>query len=91
MIFLDGVGLGGDDPAVNPFCVANTPTLNALANGHRWLRQTGRQSSERAEFIPTDPRLGIAGIWAALGAWMILRAIVNHRRTDRVLSPVDAD
>jgi len=36
------------------------------------------------------PRLGIAGIWAALGAWMILRAIVNHRRTDRVLSPVDA-
>ena len=61
MIFLDGVGLGGDDPTVNPFCVANTPTLNALANGHRWLRRTGRQSSERAEFIPTDPRLGIAG------------------------------
>ena len=61
MIFLDGVGLGGDDPTVNPFCVANTPALNALANGHRWLRRTGRQSSERAEFIPTDPRLGIAG------------------------------
>lgn len=33
------------------------------------------------------PRLGIGGIWASLGAWMILRAIVNHRRADHVLMP----
>ncbi len=61
MIFLDGVGLGEDDPKINPFAAANTPTLNALAAGHRWLRTTGRQSSERAVFVPTDPRMGVPG------------------------------
>jgi putative MATE family efflux protein len=28
---------------------------------------------------------GIAGIWGALLAWMVLRAVVNHRRTGSVL------
>ena len=27
------------------------------------------------------PQLGIAGIWGGLLAWMIIRAVVNHRRT----------
>lgn len=61
LIFLDGIGLGVDDPAVNPFAAANTPTLALLANGRRWLASTGRQSTGRAEFIPTDAVLGIPG------------------------------
>ncbi len=61
MLFLDGIGLGDDDPLINPFAVANTPTLHQLANGHRWLRSTGRQVSPRAVFMPTDPRLGVPG------------------------------
>jgi hypothetical protein len=61
MIFLDGIGLGADDPAVNPFAVASTPTLFQLANGHRWLADTGRQATDRALFIPTDPRMGVPG------------------------------
>ena len=61
LIFLDGIGLGDDDPAVNAFAAADTPTLMALANGHRWLRTTGRQFSDRAAFVPTDPRMGIPG------------------------------
>ena len=61
MIFLDGIGLGLDDPSTNPFAVANTPTLCELANGHRWLATTGRQTSSRALFIPTDPRMGVPG------------------------------
>ncbi len=61
LIFLDGIGLGADDPAVNPFAIANMPTLTALTNGKRWLRGIGRQESERAIFIPTDPRLGVPG------------------------------
>lgn len=28
---------------------------------------------------------GIAGIWASLGAWMVLRAVCNHVRASRVL------
>ncbi len=61
LIFLDGIGLGNHDPANNPFSVANTPTLHALAGGQRWERSTGRVESERAIFIPTDPRFGVAG------------------------------
>ncbi len=61
MIFLDGIGLGDDDPTKNPFAIAHMPTLTALTNGRRWLRGIGRQESERAIFIPTDPRLGVPG------------------------------
>lgn len=61
LIFLDGVGLGDNDQASNPFAVAHTPTLNALAGGRRWLRDTPRTDTGRALFIPTDPRLGVPG------------------------------
>lgn len=61
LIFIDGIGLGEDNPETNPFAIANTPTLHALANGHRWLASTGQQVSERAIFLPTDAQLGIEG------------------------------
>jgi len=61
MIFLDGIGLGDDDPALNPFAIASMPTLTVLTNGQRWLRGIGRQDSARAAFVPTDPRLGVPG------------------------------
>lgn len=61
LIFLDGIGLGDDDPTLNPFAAAHTPTLNMLAGGRRWLRDTPRVDTGRALFIPTDPRLGVAG------------------------------
>lgn len=61
LIFLDGIGLGADDPTVNPFAAARTPTMWELANGNRWLASTGRQRSARAEFIPTDAQMGIPG------------------------------
>ncbi len=60
-LFLDGIGLGDDDPAVNPFAVADLPTLHALSNGRRWLRDTGYQQSSRAVFRPIDPRLDVDG------------------------------
>ena len=61
IIFLDGIGLGPADPATNPFAIAETPTLCSLAAGKRWLARTGRRSSERALFLPTDPRMGVPG------------------------------
>jgi hypothetical protein len=60
-LFVDGIGLGENDPTINPFVVANTPTLNALTNGKKWLQGVGRQVSHRAIFIPTDSRLGVEG------------------------------
>ncbi|MBN2470403.1 MAG: hypothetical protein JXN59_06745 [Anaerolineae bacterium] len=59
-LFLDGIGLGAPDPARNPFAVAEMPLLNELAGG-RWLAGRERCSNGIASFVPTDPRLGIAG------------------------------
>jgi hypothetical protein len=61
LIFMDGIGLGDDDPATNPFAAAHTPTLDALAGGRHWIRSTGRSAGARSIFVPTDPRMGIAG------------------------------
>lgn len=76
LIFLDGIGLGQDDPTTNPFAAANTPHLTALTNGHKWLNNTGKQVSERAIFIPTDPRVGVEGRpQSASGQAMILTGL----------------
>lgn len=61
LIFLDGIGLGDDDPTVNPFAAAHTPTLWALTGGRRWLRDTPPVDTGRARFIPTDAGLGVQG------------------------------
>jgi putative MATE family efflux protein len=39
-----------------------------------------------AVLILAVPSLGIAGIWGGLLVWMIIRAVVNDRRTARVLA-----
>jgi 2,3-bisphosphoglycerate-independent phosphoglycerate mutase len=61
LIFLDGIGLGDNDPDINPFATADMPTLMALTNGQRWLRGIGIQRSARSILVPTDPRMGIPG------------------------------
>lgn len=60
-IFLDGIGLGDDDPTLNPFAAAHTPTLNALANHQRWLRDVGTQHTARGVLLALDAQLGIEG------------------------------
>ena len=60
-LFIDGIGLGDDVASVNPFAMADLPTLHALSNDCRWLASTGRQVTERSVFLPLDPRLGVAG------------------------------
>jgi hypothetical protein len=68
LIFLDGIGLGDDDPAVNPFAVMNAPTLHSLTGGKRWLRDLDRIESERAIFMPTDTVLGVESLRPASGS-----------------------
>lgn len=61
LLFLDGVGLGDDDPAVNPLAADAYPTLAALLEGRRPVATTGRLTTNLAELIPTDANLGIPG------------------------------
>ena len=60
-LFLDGVGLGADDPAVNPMAAGHFPTLETLFNGRKLLASSGRLSSDDAELVPADANLGIGG------------------------------
>lgn len=70
-IFLDGVGLGEDNPVTNPFVRARMPNIEKILGGHR-LIANGHHSSmesdfylaktERATLLPLDARLGIEGI-----------------------------
>ena len=60
-VFLDGVGIGSDDPSLNPFLCARLPTLQALLDGaiptHRLLRVDG----PTAVAFPLDATLQMPG------------------------------
>ena len=60
MVFLDGVGLGEPDPAINPFVRAQTPTLRRLLGGPL----SGRVAvhTPLASMVPLDARLGVPGL-----------------------------
>lgn len=61
-LFLDGVGLGADDPARNPLAAAHLPTLTAALGGTRPLENAPRIETDTALFIPTDATLGVGGL-----------------------------
>jgi hypothetical protein len=61
LFFLDGVGLGGPDPAVNPFVIAHLPHLTSLLGPDWYLNSRGPITTERASLVPTDACLGIPG------------------------------
>ncbi len=60
-LFFDGIGLGEDDPQINPFAAGHFPALEFLSNGQRWIADAKQTNSERAVFIPTDACLGVDG------------------------------
>lgn len=70
-IFMDGVGLGTDDPAINPFARAKLPTMESLLNGHKILLKdsdipkgtAGRIiQTDKSTLIPLDACLGVDGL-----------------------------
>jgi hypothetical protein len=60
--FMDGVGLGVDDPAINPFARAEMPHLQALLGDHRLLEEAAPWEGERATLLALDARLGVSGL-----------------------------
>jgi 2,3-bisphosphoglycerate-independent phosphoglycerate mutase len=65
LVFLDGVGIGVDDPEVNPFATARLPRLREMLGGRLPLREHldggGRITAERATLVPADATLGVPG------------------------------
>lgn len=58
LFFLDGVGLGGADPDVNPFVSARLPHLTSLL-GENWFLTRQPIHTQRASLVPTDANLNM--------------------------------
>lgn len=61
IFFMDGVGVGEDDPETNPFVRARLPNLDSLLGDRWYLQGTDPIVTERATFVPTDATLGVPG------------------------------
>jgi hypothetical protein len=74
-LFVDGIGLGPDDPEVNPFAAARTPTLEGLLGARlTWTDRLPRRDG--ALLAPLDATLGIPGLpQSATGQTALLTGI----------------
>jgi hypothetical protein len=61
LLFVDGVGLGEDDPATNPLVRAQTPSLRRVLGGRPLAGRALVETSE-ASLVPLDAQLGIPGL-----------------------------
>ena len=60
-LFLDGVGLGADDPQLNPFSSANLPNLAELLEGRRLVAGSAPWDGPSASLRAVDALLGVEG------------------------------
>jgi predicted AlkP superfamily pyrophosphatase or phosphodiesterase len=61
-IFLDGIGLGGKDPAINPLSRAKMPHLNALLDGRSLIKDSAPFVGDQATLLAIDPAVGVSGL-----------------------------
>jgi hypothetical protein len=75
-IFLDGIGLGENDPETNPFARAKMPNLNALLDGRSLLKESAPFVGEHATLLAIDPSVGVEGLpQSATGQGMLLTGV----------------
>ena len=72
-IFLDGIGLGEDNPETNPFARARMPNLNRLLEGRALLKSSAPFHGKHASLLAVDPAVGVSGLpQSATGQAMLL-------------------
>ena len=75
-IFLDGIGLGPNDPETNPLTRAKMPNLNALLDGGALLKESAPFVGDRATLLAIDPNVGVDGLpQSATGQAMLLTGV----------------
>jgi 2,3-bisphosphoglycerate-independent phosphoglycerate mutase len=75
-LFLDGIGLGEDDPAINPFARAHMPHLESLLGGKKLTKSAAPFEGERVTLLSVDPNLGVKGLpQSATGQAVLLTGI----------------
>ena len=61
-LFLDGIGLGVNDPEINPFVRAEMPTLRSLLGTQPLVANTAPHHGRFASLFALDPNLGVDGL-----------------------------
>jgi hypothetical protein len=61
-LFMDGVGLGSDDPNQNPLAAASMPALAALLGGRRLVMSAVPYVGTQATLLAVDACLGVDGL-----------------------------
>jgi 2,3-bisphosphoglycerate-independent phosphoglycerate mutase len=75
-LFLDGIGLGENDPEKNPFARAKMPYLEYLLGGQTLIHESAPFEGERATLLSVDPNLGVKGLpQSATGQAVLLTGI----------------
>ena len=62
IVFLDGVGLGEDDPEANPFSRHPLPFLTKLLDGRKPFQINAGYGSQQATLLGLDAQLGVPGL-----------------------------
>jgi hypothetical protein len=76
-IFLDGVGLGVDDPEINPLAKAEMPALTEILDGRRLVAASAPCETERATLLALDACLGVNGLPQSATGQTVLLSGVN--------------
>ncbi len=61
-LFVDGIGLGSADPAINPFARANLPALTALLRGSGFFAASAPLRGQTFSLQAVDAGLGVGGL-----------------------------
>ncbi|HEX9333527.1 MAG TPA: hypothetical protein VF896_16660, partial [Anaerolineales bacterium] len=76
-IFLDGIGLGENNPETNPFALAKMPNLNKLLDGRSLLKDSAPFHGEHATLLAIDPAVGVSGLPQSATGQAILMTGIN--------------
>ena len=76
-LFLDGIGLGEDNPETNPFLHANMPYLESLLGGKKLTKSAAPFESDTVILKAIDPNLGVKGLPQSATGQAVLLTGVN--------------
>jgi hypothetical protein len=76
-IFLDGIGLGGDDPETNPLAQAEMPYLGSLLGGQKLTTSASPYENELVSLLALDAGLGVDGLPQSATGQAVLMTGVN--------------
>jgi hypothetical protein len=76
-IFLDGIGLGPDNPETNPLAQAETPFLESLLGGKKLTNSAAPYEGEQVSLLALDAGLGVDGLPQSATGQAVLMTGIN--------------